>query len=91
MMAKHEPIFVGTHDRLVTGEGYTIYAYALLTGVSASTLYHRIKDKQKVTDFDVMLPAKRSPTRAPNSKAMDIKRLETDADRLSAKWLKVTL
>ena len=78
--------FTGTHDRLVTGEFYSINMLAIILDISDATLWRRLQYKEVVTDHDVRKAVVRKAT-----EGHTFDRLETDSDRLSNKWLRLAL
>ena len=86
-------VFTGEHPRLITGAEYTLYAVALLTGVSDSTLYRRLQGKDEITSWDITPASERNPKLhgKQEKENAQFNRLESKADRLSAAWLRVSL
>jgi len=78
--------FTGTHDRLVTGEFYSINMLAIILDISDATLWRRLQYKEVLTDHDVRKAVARKAT-----EGHTFDRLETDSDRLSSKWLRLAL
>lgn len=78
--------FTGTHDRLVTGEFYSINMLAIILDISDATLWRRLQYKEVLTDHDVRKAVARKAT-----EGHTFDRLETDSDRLSNKWLRLAL
>jgi len=78
--------FTGTHDRLVTGEFYSINMLAIILDISDATLWRRLQYKDVLTDHDVRKAVARKAT-----EGHTFDRLETDSDRLSSKWLRLAL
>ena len=89
----NELLFTGNHPRLITGASYSIYAVSLITGMSNATLYRRLKGREEITDWDITPASERNPERY-GKKARErsqFNKLESEADRLSAAWLRVAL
>ena len=78
--------FTGTHDRLVTGEFYSINMLAIILDISDATLWRRLQYKEVLTDHDVRKAVARKAT-----EGHTFDRLETNSDRLSNKWLRLAL
>jgi hypothetical protein len=78
--------FTGTHDRLVTGEFYSINMLAIILDISDATLWRRLQYKDVLTDHEVRKAVARKAT-----EGHTFDRLETDSDRLSSKWLRLAL
>jgi|TARA_R110000744_G_scaffold244299_1_gene361193 hypothetical protein len=83
-------IFEGTHEKLVTGEKYTLKQISLIIGVNDKTMHSRMKQKCVLTDKEVR------PTTEPSggwnfSRTGEYNRLETTDMQLSDKWLRVKL
>ncbi len=78
--------FTGTHDRLVTGEFYSINMLAIILDISDATLWRRLQYKDVLTDHEVRKAVARKAT-----EGHTFDRLETDSDRLSNKWLRLAL
>ena len=78
--------FTGTHDRLVTGEYYSINMLAIILDISDATLWRRLQYKDVLTDHEVRKAVARKAT-----EGHTFDRLETDSDRLSSKWLRLAL
>ena len=78
--------FTGTHDRLVTGEFYSINMLAIILDISDATLWRRLQYKDVLTDHEVRKAVARKAT-----EGHTFDRLETDSDKLSAKWLRLAL
>ena len=94
MRQTKELIFTGEHPRLITGASYSVYAIALITGISSATLYRRLKGREEITDWDITPAHERNPKRYGKTTAREqsqFNRMETAADRLSAAWLRVAL
>ena len=93
MRQTKELVFTGEHPRLITGASYSIYAVALITGMSNATLYRRLKGREEITDWDITPASERNPERY-GKKARELSqfnKLESEADRLSSSWLRVAL
>jgi len=93
MRQTKELTFSGEHPRLITGASYSVYAVSLITGMSNATLYRRLQGKDEITDWDITPASERNPERY-GKKARERSRfnkLESEADRLSAAWLRVSL
>ena len=93
MRQTKELLFSGEHPRLITGATYSVYALALITGISSATLYRRLQGRDEVTAWDITPASERNPERYGN-KGRDsggYSRLETATERLSAKWLRLAI
>jgi len=89
----NELLFTGKHPRLITGASYSIYAVSLITGMSNATLYRRLKGREEITDWDITPASERNPERY-GKKARErsqFNKLESEADRLSAAWLRMPI
>ena len=89
----NELIFTGNHPRLITGASYSVYAIAIITGISNATLYRRLKGREEITEWDITPAHERNPERY-GKKARErsqFNKLESEADRLSSSWLRVAL
>ena len=93
MRQTKELTFSGEHPRLITGASYSIYAIALITGISNATLYRRLQGRDEVTDWDITPASERNPERYGKQarERSQFNKLESEADRLSAAWLRVAL
>ena len=93
MRQTKELIFSGENPRLITGANYSIYALALITGISNATLYRRLKGRDEVTDWDITPASERNPERYGKQarERSRFNKLENEADRLSSAWLRVAL
>jgi len=93
MRQTKELTFSGEHPRLITGASYSVYAIALITGISNATLYRRLKGRDEVTDWDITPAHERNPERYGKQarERSQFNKLESEADRLSAAWLRVAL
>ena len=94
MRQTKELVFSGEHPRLITGASYSVYAIALITGISSATLYRRLKGRAEVTEWDITPAHERNPERYGKTNARERSRfnkLENAADRLSSSWLRVAL
>jgi len=93
MRQTKELIFSGEHPRLITGASYSIYAIALITGISNATLYRRLKGRDEITDWDITPAHERNPERYGNKgrDSVGYSRLETATERLSAEWLRLSI
>ena len=93
MRQTKELIFSGEHPRLITGARYSVYAIAIITGISNATLYRRLKGRDEVTEWDITPASERNPGRY-GKQARErprFNKLESEADRLSSSWLRVAL
>jgi len=93
MRQTKELLFSGEHPRLITGATYSVYALALITGISSATLYRRLQSRDEVTDWDITPASERNPERYGNKgrDSVGYSRLETATERLSAKWLRLAI
>ena len=93
MRQTKELTFSGEHPRLITGASYSVYAIALITGISNATLYRRLKGRDEVTDWDITPAHERNPERYGKQarERSQFNKLESEADGLSAAWLRVAL
>jgi len=93
MRQTKELTFSGEHPRLITGASYSVYAIALITGISNATLYRRLKGRDEVTDWDITPAHERNPERYGKQarERSQFNKPESEADRLSAAWLRVAL
>ena len=94
MRQTKELTFSGEHPRLITGASYSVYALALITGISSATLYRRLKGRDEVTEWDITPAQERNPERYGKTNARERSRfnkLESEADSLSSSWLRVAL
>lgn len=93
MRQTKELVFTGEHPRLITGANYSIYALALITGISSATLYSRLQGRDEVTDWDITPAHERNPERYGNKRRNSVgySRLETATERLSADWLRLAI
>lgn len=82
-------LFVGKHDKLITGKKYTAADFADAACVDSSTMWGRIKKKDIVSDNDLR-PANGKYSNNPRIKEV-IPQLETAEERLSDKWLRMKL
>lgn len=89
----NELIFTGNHPRLITGASYSVYAIAIITGISNATLYRRLKGRDEVTEWDITPAHERNPKRYGNKgrDSVGYSRLETATERLSAEWLRLSI
>lgn len=77
-----------SHNGMQWGVGYTAEAIGRVTGIHKNTLRARLKDKDELTDHelrDVIVTRPRAKRRSNYDMFL---RLETDADRLSQKYLR---
>ena len=88
-----ELIFTGEHPRLITGASYSLYAIAIITGISSATLYRRLKGKDEITDWDITSAHERNPERYGNKgrDSVGYSRLETAAEQKSNEWLRLSI
>ena len=93
MRQTKELTFSGEHSRLITGASYSIYAIALITGISNATLYRRLKGRDEVTEWDITPASERNPERYGNKgrDSVGYRRLEPAPERLSAEWLRLSI
>jgi hypothetical protein len=82
--------FEGTHQKLITGESYTLKEVSLIIGVNDKTMHSRMRNKCVITDKEVR------PTQEPLagwnfSRPGVYNRLETADMQLSDKWLRMKL
>ena len=93
MRQTKELIFSGEHPRLITGANYSVYALALITGISNATLYRRLKGRDDITNWDITPASERNPERYGNKgrDSVGYSRLETAPERLSAGWLRLSI
>jgi len=80
-----------THERMISGDSYSLSAISTITGIHQNTLHGRLRGKSEFTDHDLRVAdITRSRTRRKSSPNMFL-RLESDADRLSQKYLRGAL
>ena len=93
MRQTKELTFSGEHPRLITGASYSVYAIAIITGISNATLYRRLKGREEITEWDITPAHERNPERYGNKarERSQFNKLESEADRLSSSWLRVAL
>ena len=93
MRQTKELIFSGEHPRLITGATYSVYALALITGMSSATLYRRLQGRDDITNWDITPANERNPERYGNKgrDSVGYSRLETATERLSAEWLRLAI
>jgi len=66
-----------THKRLLEGHRYSLKELAIISGVPHSTLHGRMSYKESFTDKEIR----------PSEKAIIWPLLETESDKISAKWI----
>jgi hypothetical protein len=77
-----------SHSGMQWGVSYTAEAIGRVTGIHKNTLRARLKDKDELTDHELRDVIVTRP-RAKRRRSCDMfLRLETDADRLSQKYLR---
>ena len=93
MRQTKELIFTGEHPRLITGASYSLYAIAIITGISSATLYRRLKGKDEITDWDITPAHERNPERYGNKgrDSVGYSRLETATEQKSNEWLRLAI
>lgn len=91
MMSIRQVVNRSTHERMISGAEYSLKAISIITGIHANTLHGRLRGKDEFTDHELRTIdlSKTSPARRRREGvAGSIKRLETEADRLSSQFLR---
>jgi hypothetical protein len=80
-----------THERMISGDSYSLKAISIITGIHHNTLHGRLRGKDELTDHELRTidlskcnPERRRRSGVPSN----IKRLETKADELSSQFLR---
>jgi|TARA_R110000765_G_scaffold255793_1_gene356399 hypothetical protein len=82
--------YVGTNPDLTYGEHYTYAELAEHCGIVTHTMRGRLRNKRECSDAEMWKMGERKP-KSEWTIVADTLRCESDADRMSQKWLRVAL
>tara|TARA_B110000503_G_scaffold28307_1_gene45403 strand:+ start:694 stop:999 length:306 start_codon:yes stop_codon:yes gene_type:complete len=83
-------IFIGKHERLVTGAKYTIPEMSIIVGIHEKTMHSRMRGKLEFTNEEVKPKQDMFGGNNPARKGL-YDRLETEDMKLSDKWMRIKL
>ena len=83
-------LFVGHHEKLITGALYTVTQVALIIGVNSKTMHSRMRGKIEITNKEIR-QTEETRLGPKNTREGLYDRLESKAMKKSDKWLRTKL